>query len=99
MARSRGRVYLVGPVRLPGPQEIPSDEVLTISKAILRAGGFTEFADKKTVKITRKSSETGGQDQTFTVNVGEILERGRTEADLPLQPGDLIYIQERMFRF
>jgi protein involved in polysaccharide export with SLBB domain len=46
MARSRGKVYLVGPVRVPGPQEIPGDEVLTLSKAILRAGGFTDLADK-----------------------------------------------------
>ena len=95
MARSRGKVYLVGPVRVPGPQEIPSDEVLTLSKAILRAGGFTDFADKKTVKVTRKA----GGDKTFTVNVAEILEKGRTQSDLPLEPGDLIYVQERLIRF
>jgi len=53
MAKSRGKVYLVGPVRMPGPQELPSDEVLTLSKAILRAGGFTDFADRHNVKITR----------------------------------------------
>ena len=46
MAKSRGKVYLAGAVRLPGPHEIPSDEELTVSKAILRAGGFADFADK-----------------------------------------------------
>jgi len=50
MARSRGKVYLVGPVRMPGPQELPRDEVLTLSKAILRAGASTDFADKHNVK-------------------------------------------------
>ena len=99
MTKSRGKVYLVGPVRAPGPQDIPSDEVLTLSKAILRAGGFTEFADKRKVKVTRKGSGQQTSDQTFTVNVEEILERGKMEADLPLQPGDLVYIQERLFRF
>lgn len=99
LARSRGKVYLVGPVRAPGPQEIPSDEVLTLSKAILRAGGFTDFADKKSVKVTRKTSGDSSADETFTVNVEEILEKGRREADLQLQPGDLIYVQERMIRF
>lgn len=98
MARSRGKVYLVGPVRAPGPQEIPSDEVLTLSKAILRAGGFNDFADKQRVKVTRKA-EAGGADRVFTVNVGEVLEKGRTESDLPLKPGDLIYIPERLIRF
>ena len=99
MTKSRGRVYLVGPVRVPGPQEIPSDEVLTLSKAILRAGGFGDYADKHKVRVTRKGAAAGGQDQVLTVDVGEILEKGKTESDLPLQPGDLIYVPERLIRF
>jgi len=99
MTKSRGKVYLVGPVRAPGPQEIPSDEILTLSKAILRAGGFGDYADKHKVRVTRKTGATGGRDQTFTVNVSEILEKGKTESDLPLEPGDLIYIPERLIRF
>jgi protein involved in polysaccharide export with SLBB domain len=99
MARSRGKVYLVGPVRMPGPQEIPSDEVLTLSKAILRAGGFGDYADRKNVRVTRKASAAGAQDQIFTVNVAEILEKGKTESDLRLESGDLIYVPERLIRF
>ena len=99
MARSRGKVYLVGPVRMPGPQELPSDEVLTLSKAILRAGGFTDFADKHNVKITRSES-TGKSDKvTLVVDVGQIFDKGKTEKDVALKPGDLIYIPERMIRF
>ncbi len=97
MTRSRGKVYLVGPVRAPGPQEIPSDEVLTLSKAILRAGGFSDYADKHSVRVTRKGS--GGEDRKFTVNVAEILEKGKTDSDLRLEPGDLIYVPERLIRF
>ena len=97
MAKSRGRVYLVGPVREPGPQEIPSDEIFTLSKAILRAGGFTDYADRKSVKVTRQ--EGGADKQTFTVDVSQILDRGKTENDLPLHPGDLIYVPERLIRF
>ncbi len=99
MTKSRGKVYLVGPVRAPGPQEIPSDEVLTLSKAILRAGGFGDFADKRNVRVTRKGGAAGSEDKTFTVNVAEILEKGKTEADLALEPGDFIYIPERSIRF
>lgn len=97
MAKSRGKVYLVGPVRMPGPQEIPSDEVFTLSKAILRAGGFNDFADKKNVKVTRKS--VTGADETYMVDVSEILEKGRTAGDLALLPGDLVYVPERLVRF
>jgi polysaccharide export outer membrane protein len=99
MTKSRGKVYLVGPVRMPGPQEIPSDEVLTLSKAILRAGGFGDYADKHKVRVTRKGAAAGGQDQVLTVDVAEILEKGKTESDLPLEPGDLIYVPERLIRF
>jgi protein involved in polysaccharide export with SLBB domain len=99
MARSRGKVYLVGPVRMPGPQELPSDEVLTLSKAILRAGDFTDFADKHNVKITRQGGAGESDKVTLVVDVGQIFDKGKTENDVPLKPGDLIYIPERMIRF
>jgi polysaccharide export outer membrane protein len=98
-ARSRGRVYLVGPVHMPGAQEIPSDEVLTLSKAIMRAGSFNDFADKKNVKVTRKGGPGEGATRTFMVDVAQILEKGKTEGDLVLEPGDLVVIPERAIRF
>ncbi len=99
MTRSRGKVYMVGPVRAAGPQDIPSDEVLTLSKAILRAGGFGDYADKTKVRVTRKPLVPGGPEKVFTVDVGAILERGKTESDLPLEAGDLIFVPERLIRF
>jgi len=96
---SRGKIYLVGAIGAPGPQDISSDEVLTVSKAILRAGGFTGYADEKNVKVTRSTGAGPGGDKTFIVNVSRILEDGKTEDDLPLQPGDLVFIPERMIRF
>jgi protein involved in polysaccharide export with SLBB domain len=99
MAKSRGKVYLVGPVRMPGPQELPSDEVLTLSKAILRAGGFTDFADKHNVKITRQGGAGESDKVTLVVDVGQIFDKGKIENDVALKPGDLIYIPERMIRF
>lgn len=97
--KSRGKIYLVGAVRGPGPQDISSDEQLTVSKAILRAGGFAEFADQKNVRITRSPGTGPVEKQTFTVNVAQIFEKGKTELDVNLQPGDLIFIPERMIRF
>jgi protein involved in polysaccharide export with SLBB domain len=98
MTKSRGRIYLVGPVRQPGEQEIPSDESLTLSKAIMRAGGFTDYADKQRVRITRKG-KTNAPDKTLTVDVGVVMEKGRTDLDVPLEPGDLILVPERLIRF
>ena len=99
MTKSRGKVYLVGPVRMPGPEDIPSDEVLTLSKAILRAGGFTDFADKHHVKITRQGGTGETDKETLVVDVGEIFDKGKTENDVALKPGDLIYIPERLVHF
>ncbi|MGO8676711.1 MAG: polysaccharide biosynthesis/export family protein [Limisphaerales bacterium] len=99
MTKSRGRVYLNGAVRTTGPQEIPSDEVLTVGKAISRAGGFGEFANKKQVKITRKPAQPGGEERTYFVNGVDILEKGKTDCDLALEPDDMIFVPERGFHF
>lgn len=98
-AKSRGKVYLVGAVRSPGPENIPSDEVFTLSKAILCAGGFTDYANERAVKVTRKKAGADHGDETITVNVADVLKKGKVNEDLTLKPGDLIYIPDRMVRF
>jgi polysaccharide export outer membrane protein len=94
---SKGVIYLVGGVRAPGPLEMPRDDVLTVSKAILRAGGFDDFADQEHVRVTRKGS--AGTNQVFTINVSAVLDKNKTKLDLQARPGDLIYIPEKTFRF
>ena len=97
--RSRGKVYLVGAIGVPGPQDISGDETLTVSKAILRAGGLTSFANGKEVRVTRSIGKGAGDETNFTVNVSLIYEKGTMEEDLPLRPGDFIFVPERMIRF
>src|SRR5213592_429134 len=88
--KSRGKVYVYGNVKGQGPQEIPADETYTVSKAIIRAGGFGDFANKRKVKVTRKN----GQD--FTVDLKRVIEEGRTDEDIVLQPDDQIYVPQRL---
>lgn len=88
--KSRGKVYVYGSVKGQGPQEIPPDESYTVSKAIIRAGGFGDFADKRKVKVTRK----GGKD--FVVDLKNVIERGRSDEDVVLQPDDQIYVPQRL---
>lgn len=97
--KSRGKVYLAGAVGTPGPLDISGDEVLTVSKAILRAGGLNGFADGKNVKVTRDAGTESGGEKTMIVNVSRILEKGKTEEDVPLKPNDFIFVPERMIRF
>ena len=88
--KSRGKVYVYGSVKSQGPQEIPADESYTASKAVIRAGGFGDFANKRKVKVTRKN----GQD--FAVDLKRIIEEGHTEEDVVLQPDDQIYVPQRL---
>ena len=94
-----GLVYLVGPVQKPGPLELPRDETLTLSKAILRVGGFMDLADQKHVRVTRDGNGSATNRQVMVVDVYQILNGGKTDKDLVLQPGDLVYIPERLLRF
>ena len=91
--KSRGKIYVAGSVRAPGPQEIPPDESYTLSKAIIRAGGFSDFANKGKVKVTRK----GGQD--FVVDLKNVIERGRSDEDMVLQPDDQIFVPQKLINF
>ena len=88
--KSRGKVYVYGSVKGQGPQEIPADESYTVSKAIIRAGGFGDFANKRKVRITRKNG------QSFTVDLKRVIEEGRTDEDLVLQPDDQINVPQRL---
>jgi len=91
--KSRGKVYVYGSVKGQGPQEIPPDETYTVSKAIIRAGGFGDFADKKKIKLTRKNGEM------IQVDLKRVIEQGRTDEDVVVQPDDQIYVPQRLVNF
>jgi polysaccharide export outer membrane protein len=92
-----GKVYLMGQVQKQGAVEIPSNENLTVSQAILLVGGLADFADKKKVKLVRKKAD--GTTQTTIVNLVEILEKGHTDLDPVVQPEDTIIVPQRLINF
>jgi polysaccharide biosynthesis/export protein len=94
-----GKVYVWGQVRNQGAIELAVNEKVTAGKAILRAGGFADFANKKKVKVIRGAAADGAGKQTFELNMVEILEKGKTESDVLLQPDDLIIVPSRLISF
>lgn len=92
-SRSRGTVYVSGQVRAQGSVELPPEERLTVSKAILKAGGFAEFADKRKVKLVR--NKPGGGVETTIVDVDAVLTKGQIDKDPILQPDDRIIIPQK----
>jgi protein involved in polysaccharide export with SLBB domain len=91
---SPGRVYVTGQVHSQGPIEIPPDETFTVSRAILKAGGFADFANKRKVKLVRKNSS-----EPIIVDVDTIVRKGRFDKDPAVEPEDTIIVPERLINF
>jgi polysaccharide biosynthesis/export protein VpsN len=79
--------YLDGEVKAPARQTYI--ERTTVLKAIASAGGFTDFAKKKAVKLTRLDG------RKFTVNC--VKAREIPSLDLEIYPGDKIYVPRKLF--
>jgi len=92
-----GTYFVTGQVMKQGAQEIPRDRKVTVAAAILEAGGFADFADKRRVRLIRPAAD--GQNKSFKVDVKAVLERGDTSKDMIVEPGDYIVVPERLFNF
>ena len=90
-----GFVSVLGRVKRPGRVAIPPTRDLTVSSAIQDAGGFDSSARITAIRVTRRMHD--GSTQTFDVNMREIGRRGRTDEDIRLQPGDMVFVPEMLF--
>ena len=91
--KSRGTVHVSGQVHTQGSIELPPEDRLTVSKAILKAGGFAEFSDSRKVKLVRNKS--GGSVETIIVDVDAVLTKGQIDKDPILQPDDRIIVPRK----
>jgi polysaccharide biosynthesis/export protein len=78
--------YVIGEVSKPGVYPLMSGEVL--SQALAAAGGPTEYANLRKVKIMRRESDQAVQ---MTVNFSAIA-KGELAADVPLRRADTIVV-------
>lgn len=79
-------VYVGGEVALPGLVPIPGE--LTITAAVMRAGGFKESAQLKSVILLRKSDD--GKPTAAKFNLQRVLKGA--EDDVKLRPYDVVYV-------
>jgi protein involved in polysaccharide export with SLBB domain len=84
------RVTVLGQVQKP--DSFPLTPGLTLIQALSLAGGMNSIADKGRVNLTRRT-RTGSR--TVSISV-EAITDGRSP-DIPLQAGDRIYVQERIY--
>ncbi|MBS0014366.1 MAG: SLBB domain-containing protein [Desulfobacterales bacterium] len=85
------RVTVVGEVKNPGTYDYPSKQRLL--DAIALAGGLTEKAGH-TIQVRRLDSMSHGSQQTFLVNLKELINEGKTELNISINGGDVIFVPE-----
>jgi polysaccharide biosynthesis/export protein len=86
------RVRVTGAVRTP--RSMPYRQGMTVLDAVLEAGGVNDFASPNRSKLYRKAKD---KVDVYEVELGDILTKGRLETNLPLRPGDVITVPERLF--
>jgi len=84
--------YVVGSVVNPGVYNYKQND--TILDAVLRAGGFTEFASRNSTKLVRESD---GKTRTFRIKMKDVMEKGEMDKNMEIIPGDMIIVPESFF--
>ncbi len=84
------KIAVVGEVHSPGAYPIPDGGTMTITSALVLAGGTTTEADKMRADILRRQPD--GKGKAIPVNVASILKGDPSAPDLVLQPGDILYL-------
>jgi len=83
-------IYITGAVLRPG--KIISDHPMTALEAVMEAGGF-DFtkANLKAVVVIRKE---GGGTKNYILNLKDVID-GKTGEPFYLEPGDIVFVQEK----
>lgn len=84
------RINVIGEVQNPG--SYPMTSGMTIVDVLSLAGGFTSIARQGSVRVTRRE---GSDVRSYNVPVDEIT--SGEQPDFPIQPGDIIYVDQRPF--
>lgn len=85
-------VYVQGEVKTPGVVKFTKD--LTIVKAIVQAGGFTQLAAPNRVTLLRGNERSK---ENFRLNVDKMMTSPENAADMPLKPNDVVIVPQRLF--
>ena len=90
-----GTVLVMGTVARPGPVNMPSTRDMTVTRALMFAGGVTPLADTRKVKVWRR--EQDGTLNKINVDIVKIGKYGRQDLDVALRPGDVIWVPESWY--
>jgi polysaccharide export outer membrane protein len=81
-------VFITGQVARPGNYAVSGQ--MTVLHLISIAGGLTEFADSKNIRILRIE---GGKTNAFKFNYNEVADGKKLDQNIVLKPGDQIIVK------
>ena len=88
---NRPGAYTISSAASPGgTTEQIGTQMPTISRALRMAGGITQSADVRQIKIRRP--QRNGPEQIINIDLWELLQAGDLRADVTLRDGDTIFI-------
>jgi polysaccharide export outer membrane protein len=90
---SRRQIFVTGEVRSVGT--FSYKENMRLMEFISSAGGFTENANRKEVKVFRGTAD---KKKVFTIDVEEIIRSGDFSRDFQLEPGDIVEVAQGKLR-
>jgi len=86
------RVRVTGSVE--NDMSMPYQQGMTVLDAVLEAGGVNLYADSNRTRLYRR---IGGVNETYDIQLRDILEEGDMSTNALLVPGDVITVPERRF--
>ena len=90
-----GKVRVMGHVGREGWINIPATRDLSLLRALQLAGGVSRGAKRTDVRITRNTPDGGKK--TFHANLDKLGKEGDVGQDIPLEPGDTVWVDERVW--
>jgi polysaccharide export outer membrane protein len=85
------QVTIFGHVKNPGAYTLAHHEKISLLELIARAGGFTDMANTKGVRVIRREED---RERVLRFNVAAMLKGRGRQKDVPLKPGDVITVPE-----
>ncbi|MDP8265833.1 MAG: polysaccharide biosynthesis/export family protein [Candidatus Aceula meridiana] len=88
------QVTVLGSVIKPGKYDMFPEKETTVLDAIALAGGFSKIAQINGTRIIRTEDN---EEQVIPIRVTDITKKGLNENNIPLNPGDIVFIPESFF--
>lgn len=86
------QIRVLGQVTEPGT--VPFRERMTLLDVMIEVGGLTRFAAGNRGRLVRN---VDGSSEEFRVRIDDLVNKGRIEENVVMQPGDIVIIPEAIF--